>query len=224
MIVAIDGPAGSGKSTVAKAVARRLGFAYLDTGAMYRAVTWLALHTGVAPDDEAAVVDLARRNPVTFTRPAGEPFATQVCIAREDVTRAIRTPEVDAAVSIVAKEPQVRDAMVAQQRASAEEAGDCVVEGRDIGTVVFPDAEVKVFLTASAEERARRRTADHAEAGHAGTEEAVLAQIERRDRIDSTREASPLRPAEGAVELDTTGMSIAEVVDRIAVLVHEREA
>ncbi len=225
MIVAIDGPAGSGKSTVAKAVARRLGFAYLDTGAMYRAVTWLALHRGVELDDETAVTELADTEPVTFGRAPGEPLATRVEVAGEDATRGIRTPEVDAAVSIVAKLPGVRRAMVAQQRRAAEAARDSVVEGRDIGTVVFPDAAVKVYLTASAEERARRRREQHAEAGH-GEEsaQAVLAQLERRDRIDSTREASPLKPASDAVVLDTTGLGVDEVVGRIAALVEQREA
>jgi CMP/dCMP kinase len=225
VIVAIDGPAGSGKSTVAKAVARRLGFAYLDTGAMYRAVTWLALHLGIELDDETGVAELARAHPVAFERSPGEPFATRVEIAGYDVTKAIRTPEVDAAVSIVAKEPEVRAAMVEQQRRAAAAASDCVVEGRDIGTVVFPDASVKVFLTASAEERAKRRHEQHVVAGHGDeTEESVLAQLERRDRIDSTREASPLKPAPDAVVLDTTGMDVEQVVDRIVELVREREA
>lgn len=225
MIVAIDGPAGSGKSTVAKAVARRLGFAYLDTGAMYRAVTWLALHLGVELDDESAVAELAERHPVTFERAGGEPLATRVEIAGEDVTRPIRTPEVDAAVSIVAKEPGVRRAMVTQQRAAAEVARDVVVEGRDIGTVVFPDAAVKVFLTASADERAKRRREQHAEAGHGeATAEEALARLQARDRIDSTREASPLKSAEDAVVVDTTGLSVDEVVDNIVALVRDLEA
>jgi cytidylate kinase len=222
MIVAIDGPAGSGKSTVARAVARRLGFAYLDTGAMYRAVTWLALHRGVPLDDEAAVRELAGRNAIVFDRMPGEPLAVHVAIAGEDVTHAIRTPEVDAAVSIVAREPGVRQAMVAQQRGAARAAVDCVVEGRDIGTVVFPDAEVKVYLTASAEERARRRHEEQLEAGHGVEEGDVLAQMERRDRIDSTREASPLAAASDAVVIDTTGLSAEQVVERVVALVEER--
>lgn len=225
MIVAIDGPAGSGKSTVAKAVAERLGFAYLDTGAMYRAVTWLALHEGVELDDEAGVAELAREHPVRFERPPGSALATHVRIGEAEVTHAVRTPEVDAAVSIVAKEPGVRDAMVAQQRRCARAEHDCVVEGRDIGTVVFPDAAVKVFLTASAEERAKRRHVQHAEAGHgAESAERVMEQLERRDRIDSTREASPLRPADDADVLDTTGLPIDAVVERIVALVKERSA
>jgi CMP/dCMP kinase len=224
VIVAIDGPAGSGKSTVAKAAARRLGFAYLDTGAMYRAVTWLALHLGIELDDEAAVAELAREHPVRFEHAEGEPLPTRVEIAGHDVTRAVRTPEVDAAVSIVAKEPAVREAMVEQQRRAAEAARDCVVEGRDIGTVVFPDAALKVFLTASPEERAKRRHEQHVAAGHGDeTHAAVLAQLEVRDRIDSTREASPLKPAPDAVVLDTTGMDIEQVVDRIVELVRERQ-
>jgi cytidylate kinase len=224
VILAIDGPAGSGKSTVARAVARRLDFSYLDTGAMYRAVTWLALSRGVELDDVTAVAELAEADPVTFERVAGEPLATRVEIAGHDVTRAIRTPEVDAAVSIVAQEPGVRHAMVEQQRACARMARDCVVEGRDVGTVVFADAAVKVFLTASPEERAKRRREQHAQAGH-GEEstDVVLAQLQRRDRIDSTRDVSPLRPAGDAVVLDTTGLSVDEVVDRIVTLVEERD-
>lgn len=224
MIVAIDGPAGSGKSTVARAAARRLGFAYLDTGAMYRAVTWLAMRRGVPLEDEAGVSRLARDNAITFDRAEGESLATRVLVAGEDVTQAIRTPDVDHAVSIVAREPRVRDAMVAQQRRCAAETPDTVIEGRDIGTVVFPDASLKVYLTASAEERARRRHEEHREAGHGAGEETVLAQLERRDRIDSTRAASPLAIADDAVELDTTGMTPDEVIERVVGLAYERGA
>jgi cytidylate kinase len=191
MIIAIDGPAGSGKSSVAKSVATRLGFRYLDTGAMYRAVAFRALETGVDPADGDAVAQIVASSPVEFTHVAGDPFPTGVRIAGADVTAQIRTPAVDDAVSAVASLRVVREAMVSQQRALGG-ADDIVVEGRDIGTVVFPDAELKVFLTASPEERARRRSAQQAQSGiesdSAGVHEAII----RRDMADSTREMSPL--------------------------------
>lgn len=214
MIIAIDGPAASGKSTVAKAVASRLGIHYLDTGAMYRAVAWLALERGIAPDDAALVPALATEHPVTFSYTDGAPLPTAVFIAGHDVTRGVRSPEVDANVSAVASIPEVREALVAQQRVLAGER-DTVVEGRDIGTVVFPQAEVKVFLTASADERARRRQIDLAGAGHAVETIEVRERLERRDHLDSTREASPLGQAPDAELLDTTGFSVDEVVDAI---------
>lgn len=214
MIIAIDGPAASGKSTVAKAVAARLGIHYLDTGAMYRAVAWLALERTIAPDDAARVTDLAAEYPVTFAYEDGAPLPTAVYIAGHDVTRGVRSPEVDANVSAVASIADVRRALVAQQRLLAGER-DTVVEGRDIGTVVFPQAEVKVFLTASADERARRRQIDLAGAGHAVEQAEVRQRLERRDHLDSTREASPLGQADDAELLDTTGLTIDEVVDAI---------
>lgn len=214
MIIAIDGPAASGKSTVAKALARRLGARHLDTGAMYRAVAWLALESGVPLDDAEGIAELARLNPIAFEYAEGASLATAVCIAGREVTAAIRTPEVDAAVSPVAAVPAVREALVDQQRRLAS-AHDTVVEGRDIGTVVFPHAEVKLFLTASAEERARRRRIDLAAQGLEVEQDEVQARIERRDRYDSTREASPLEVAADAETLDTTGMSVEQVVDAI---------
>lgn len=214
MIIAIDGPAASGKSTVAKALARRLGARHLDTGAMYRAVAWLALESGVPLDDAEGIAELARVNPIEFEYAEGASLATAVCIAGREVTAAIRTPEVDAAVSPVAAVPAVREALVDQQRRLAS-AHDTVVEGRDIGTVVFPHAEVKLFLTASAEERARRRRIDLAAQGLDVEQDEVQARIERRDRYDSTREASPLEVAADAETLDTTGMSVEQVVDAI---------
>jgi cytidylate kinase len=222
VIVAIDGPAGSGKSTVARALARRLGFAYLDTGAMYRAVTWLALTHEVPLDDAAGLDRIARGARIDFERTPGEPLATRVLADGHDVTDAIRTPEVDAAVSAVASQPAVRDAMVAQQRAAAAHAVDCVVEGRDIGTVVFPDAELKVYLTASAEERARRRHEEQRDAGLGVQADEVLASMRRRDRLDSTRAASPLAAAEDAVVVDTTGMTPDAVVEHVAAMAKER--
>jgi len=218
VIVAIDGPAASGKSTVARALARRLGFAYLDTGAMYRAVAALALDRGVALDDETALTQLAETEAITFHHPADDPVPDTVLIGGTDVTAAIRTPEADAAVSAVARVPGVRAAMVAQQRRLAR-AVDTVVEGRDIGTVVFPHASVKAYLTASAEERARRRHEELTERGHALEERAVHEGIEARDSADSTRAASPLAVADDAVVVDTTGMTVHEVVEHVAGLV-----
>ncbi|MDO8879888.1 MAG: (d)CMP kinase [Coriobacteriia bacterium] len=214
MIIAIDGPAASGKSTVAKAVATRLGIHYLDTGAMYRAVAWLALERGIAPDDATLVPALAIAHPVTFAYTDGAPLPTAVYIAGHDVTRGVRSPEVDANVSAVASIAAVRHALVTQQRQLAGER-DTVVEGRDIGTVVFPQAEVKVFLTASAGERARRRQIDLSGAGHAVDQAEVRDRLERRDHLDSTREASPLGQADDAELLDTTGLTVDEVVDAI---------
>jgi 3-phosphoshikimate 1-carboxyvinyltransferase len=195
LVVAIDGPAGAGKSTVSTAVARRLGLDRLDTGAMYRAVTALALARGVAPDDTAAVAALADASTIDAGR--------RVTIDGLDVTDVIRTPEVGRAVSVVAANPEVRRSLVRRQRAWAEAHGGGVVEGRDIGSVVFPQAELKVYLTASAEERARRRY-DEAPEG-----------VARRDRIDSTRDASPLREAEDAHLLDTTDRSVDDVVEEV---------
>ena len=223
MIIAIDGPAGSGKSTVAKRVARRLGFHYLDTGAMYRAVACRVLAQGDSLADENAVAAVAAADEVTFGHGPGEPLPSLVSIAGEDVTAQIRTPEIDEAVSTVARMPRVREAMVAQQRHLGK-ASNIVVEGRDIGTVVFPNAELKVYLTATPVERARRRAAQQAQAGiiveEAGVHDAML----RRDAADSSREHSPLVPAADAVELDTTGLTLDDVVERIALLAMERSA
>ena len=199
MIVAIDGPAGAGKSTVARAAADALGFTYLDSGAMYRAVALAALERG--------------RPPVEVARSTAVELGPVVRLDGRDVTEAIRAPAVSEAASRVAADPDVRAALVDRQRALMA-AGDWVAEGRDIGTVVAPEAPVKVFLTASPEERARRRAAElGADAG------AVLADQALRDERDRTRAHSPLRPASGAVQLDTTGLSVDEVVGRIAELV-----
>ena len=197
-VVAIDGPAGAGKSTVARAVAERLGFTYLDTGAMYRAVALAARERGIEP---ALVAPRLKIEP-------GE----RIRVDGRDVSDEIRTPEVSEAASRAAADPAVRSAVAAQQRRLLE-AGDWVAEGRDIGTVVAPDAEVKVFLTADATERARRRAAE------LGLDEAtVRAEQAIRDERDATREHSPLQPAPGAVVIDTTHMTLPEVVDRIAAL------
>jgi CMP/dCMP kinase len=204
MIVAIDGPAGAGKSSVAKALAERLGFRYLDTGAMYRAVTWLALHEGVALDDGPGLESLARDNPVGFQ---GE---GRVSIAGVDVTQRIREPEIDAAVPVVARHPEVREVMRGRQRELGH-SGDSVIEGRDIGVVVAPDAELKIWLAADPAVRARRR---HAERN--GLEMAELAEeLRRRDE----RDAINTHRAADAIEVDTTELSLDDVVDRIASLV-----
>lgn len=217
MIIAIDGPAASGKSTVAKAVARRLGIRHLDTGAMYRAVTWLALHEGVETTDTEALTELAVTRPVEFDYADGASIATAVRIGGHDVTTAVRLPEVDAAVSPVSAVAGVRSALVERQRELAG-SRDTVAEGRDIGTVVFPSAEVKVYLTASPEERARRRKLDLAAQGLAVEQDEVQARLERRDTYDSTRAISPLEAADDATLLDTTGLGVEEVVDAIVAL------
>jgi cytidylate kinase len=199
MVVAIDGPAGAGKSTVARAAARALGFTYLDSGAMYRAVGLMAQRHGGAASDRAEELDIR----------VGE----RVLANGEDVTEAIRAPEVSEAASKVATNPRVREALVQKQRELLA-SGDWVAEGRDIGTVVAPDAEVKVFLTASPEERARRR------AEELGTDvDTVLRDQTLRDAQDTERAHSPLMAAPGAVALDTSGLSVDEVVDRIVELV-----
>ena len=212
MIVAIDGPSGAGKSTVAKAAAKRLGFSCLDTGAMYRAIAWKALADGVSFDDAEALGAIARDNEIEFGHVEGDPVPRRVFISGTEVTDVIRTSEIDRAVGPVAA---VREALVAQQQRIGR-AGDYVVEGRDIGTVVFPEAPVKVFLTASAEERATRRVKQNEER-HVGSTnyEEVLADIRKRDEIDSSRAASPLKPAEDAVHLDSTGKTIEEIISFI---------
>ncbi len=207
MLVAIDGPAGAGKSTVARELARELSFTYLDSGAMYRCV---ALRSLQEPAREPAA--LGRSATIELAGAGGE-RAGRVLLDGRDVTDAIRAPEVSAAASLVAADPGVREALVAKQRELLA-AGDWVAEGRDIGTVVAPDAAVKVFLTADAGERARRRAAELG-----ADAELVLAEQALRDERDSTRAHSPLRPAPGAVEIDTTAKGVEEVVAEIAALV-----
>ena len=207
MIVAIDGPAGSGKSTVALALARRLGFVHLDTGAMYRALTWLAWRDGVDLEDGAVLARLARENPVSFDSEG------RVEIAGEDVSSAIREAEIDRLVPGVARHPEVREVMRERQLLLGT-VGDAVIEGRDIGSVVAPGAEVKVFLVADAEERARRRSRDRL----ASDGESLAADLRRRDE----RDAPNMQPAGDAVLLDTTDLTVDEVVHRIAELVEAR--
>ena len=217
VIVAIDGPSGSGKSSVSKGVASRLRYEYLDTGAMYRAVTWWGLRHGVAPEQIAArLQDLAV---ISGTDPQA-PFVT---VNGEDVSEAIRTPEVTAAVSAYSAVPEVRAALVQMQRAAAGNAGSgLVAEGRDLGTVVFPDATLKVYLTADVQARAARRAAENAQRGHDADVGATHESLAARDAADSSRAVSPLQMADDAVHVDATYMTLDEVIDHVTVLVEER--
>ncbi|MEO7836954.1 MAG: (d)CMP kinase [Acidimicrobiales bacterium] len=203
VIIAIDGPAGSGKSTIAREVARRLGYQYVDTGAMYRAVAFAVLARGVDPSHTDAVAVVARDIRIDL--------GSQVVVDDVDVTAAIRGPEVTGVVSAVAAQPAVRTELVRRQRELVKPMAGVVVEGRDITTVVFPGAAVKVFLTASELERAGRRALQDADPDA----EAVAADLARRDRLDSTRATSPLRVADAAVVIDTTGFTIGEVVEKV---------
>ncbi len=224
MIIAIDGPSGAGKSTVAKAVARKLGFSCLDTGAMYRAIAWQALHDNVEFEDHEALGALARTHDIAFSHAQGDPVPHGVSIGGVDVTSAIRTSQVDRAVSLASAAPLVRSALVEQQQRIGR-AGDYVVEGRDIGTTVFPEAPVKVFLTASAEERARRRVEQNEDRGVGSVDyDEVLADIRRRDQLDSSRETSPLKPADDAVHIDSSSLGVDEVIEAICALARERGA
>lgn len=221
MIVAIDGPAGSGKSTVARALAERCGLTYLDTGAMYRTIARECLRLGVDPEDKAAVGEVARGTTVEFADNGKRVFANGV-----EVTGEIRTPEIDLAVSPVSANPEVREAMTARQRELGG-SGDVVLEGRDIGTVVFPNADVKVFLTADPSARAMRRAVQRA-GGDAAKDStatadpesvaAILADLKRRDEYDSNREVAPLRPAEDAHHIDTSNLTVDQEIDAIVAL------
>jgi CMP/dCMP kinase len=208
MVIAIDGPSGSGKSTVARAVAKELGLAVLDTGAMYRAITLAALEAKVVLDDAAACGAIARASVITV-----EDGVT--ILDGHDVSAEIRGPLVTGAVSIVSAHPEVRAVLVAGQRAWVEQHGGGVVEGRDIGTVVFPDAPVKAFLVASDDERARRRQRDEAAAARAVAVDEVKAALDRRDAIDRGRSVSPLRAADDAIVIDTTHLDVESVVATI---------
>ena len=215
LVVAIDGPSGTGKSTVSRRLATALGARYLDTGAMYRAVTWAVLEAGVDPTDAAGVEAVAAK----ATLASGtDPAAPHISVDGRPVDVEIRGPEVTGAVSAVAAVAAVRTRLVAQQRDIIAASGRIVVEGRDITTVVAPDAEVKIFLTASEEVRAARRNAETAGADSAATLAATRADLARRDTLDSTRATDPLRRADDAVELDTTGLSIDDVVDAMLTL------
>ena len=217
MIIAIDGPSGAGKGTVARALAARLGYRHVDTGAMYRAVAWKATQEGIDLSDEAAVAALGER--ATFDVEAG-----RISIDGHDVRAAIRTPEIDKAAASVARHPSVRRVLVARQREFGA-GGGVVMEGRDIGTVVFPHADVKIYLDASPEERARRRAADPA---HTSSKTSQLSEVAtalaERDKSDSTRAVSPLAIAPDATVIDTTGVSVEDVIERVLSVIEGRRA
>ena len=214
LIIAIDGPSGAGKGTIARTLSSQLGYRHVDTGAMYRAVGWKACRDGVALDDEAGVAGVASRANLIVEN-------GRVEIDGHDVTRAIRTPEVDKIAAAVARLPRVREVLVARQR-DLGLSGGVVMEGRDIGTVVFPHADVKVYLDASAEERARRRANDVAHTGSQAGQAAVAEAIAARDKSDTTRAVSPLTLAPDAVRIDTTELPVEAVVERVMELVNRK--
>jgi len=220
LIIAIDGPAGSGKSTVGKGVAERLGYQYVDTGAMYRAVAWKALQQRVSLEDSSTVIQLAH-DAVIQLRCDHHQF--QISIDGTDVTHAIRAPEVSEASSKISAIAGVRQELVAQQRRVGE-AGGVVMEGRDIGTVVFPQADVKIFLDATPEARGQRRFAENSESGKPGSREQTIEAVRERDRRDASRVASPMVPAPDAIYLDTTRLTVEQVVERILMLVENVRA
>jgi cytidylate kinase len=215
LIIAIDGPSGAGKGTLARAVAASLRYRHVDTGAMYRAVAWKALQDGLPLDNDNLVAAMASRARI-------EQRGDRVFVDDHDITRAIRTPEIDKAAAAVARLPGVR-AILAEEQRRLGHGGGVVMEGRDIGSVVFPDADVKVYLDASAEERARRRAADPA---HTGGQQANLAGVQNdlqaRDQSDSTRSVAPLTLAPDAIYIDTTGLAIEQVVEKVMEIVREK--
>ena len=214
-VIAIDGPSGAGKGSVSRAIARALGCRYVDTGAMYRAVAWLAVHEGLALDDEVALGALAAQAELTLDHQT-------VTVEGHDVTSAIRTAQIDAAAARVARMPRVRDALVRRQREYAA-TGGLVMEGRDIGTTVFPAADVKIYLDASPDERASRRASDpaHSLGGDAAVLSDVASALAARDQSDRTRQSSPLVMADDAVLVDTTGIALDGVVARVLSIVRE---
>jgi cytidylate kinase len=222
--IAIDGPAASGKSTVSQRLADRLGYLYLDTGCMYRAATLAALQAQIAPEDETAVTALAHtlQLDILSTNLPTDGRQYTVILNGQDITWAIRSPEVDAHVSQVASYIGVREEMVQRQRTFGQR-GSVVMVGRDIGTVVMPNATLKFYITATAAERARRRWLDRQQQGHTEDYNTILADIERRDEIDSNREHSPLRPADNALIIDTTGLTIEQVIDELETLTRNQQ-
>lgn len=221
LIVAVDGPSGTGKSTTCRALAKRLDAKYVDTGAMYRVATLAVLRAGVDPADTAAVIEATANLPLEVS---DDPDSTQVIFDGEDVSRVIREDEVTRNVSAVSAIPEVRQNLVVLQRSLAAKAHRAIVEGRDIGTVVLADSPAKAFMTASAEVRAQRRHDQNLAAGIESDFDTVLADVERRDAADSSRATSPLRPAEDAVIVDTSDMTREEVLDALVALVEESAA
>jgi cytidylate kinase len=219
LVIAVDGPAGTGKSSVSRGLARVLGARYLDTGAMYRIVTLAVLRAGIDLADAKSIESVAAEAELAV---GDDPDEDRSYLAGEDVSAEIRGDEVTRAVSAVSAVPAVRTRLVQLQRKLATGTGSVVVEGRDIGTVVLTDADVKIFLTASAEERARRRNDQNIANGLGGDYDAVLADVRRRDHLDSTRAVSPLRAADDAVVVDTSDMSEPEVIDHLVSLVKQR--
>ncbi|NOX60509.1 MAG: (d)CMP kinase [Chloroflexi bacterium] len=225
LVIAIDGPAASGKSTVGEAVARELNYLYFDTGAMYRAVTQAALARGIPIDDEAAVTALAEQTHIDVIPPTvddGRQYT--VLVDDEDVTWQLRSPEVDAHVSRVSAYPGVRTALTQQQRRVAQSGRGVVMVGRDIGTVVFPEARLKIYLDASPEERARRRYEELRQRGRSADYEQILAAVRERDAVDRSRATAPLRAAPDAIVIDTDGKRVDEVVAEVINLARERLA
>ncbi|MFQ5400400.1 MAG: (d)CMP kinase [Anaerolineae bacterium] len=222
-IIAIDGPAASGKSTIGRIVAETLGYLFLDTGCMYRAITLAALQAGIQVEDEAAVAELAQTIDIDVKPAAGEVDGRHytTLLDGQDVTWQLRSPDVDAHVSQVSSYLDVRKELVRRQREFGQR-GPVIMVGRDIGTVVVPDAPLKLYITASAEERARRRWLDRQAQGHDTSYEAILEDVLRRDKIDSSRQHAPLRPAEDAILIDTTNRTVDSIVKEILALIRAR--
>jgi cytidylate kinase len=211
IIIAIDGPAGSGKSTTARLVAQKLGYTYIDTGAMYRALTLKVIESNIDPNDEDSIVKLAENTRIDLIYENGN---LKVILDNRDVSDKIRTPEVTSLVSVVSAHPKVRDIMVKKQRELGKDGG-VVIDGRDIGTVVFPNADLKIFMTADVKERAKRRQKELKTQGFEIEIEKLIKEIEERDEFDSNREISPLKKADDAIEIDTTNLTIEEQVELV---------